>query len=524
MKLSCCTLSVGLLAVIIPMTASADSAALFGAYGGTAHPYMDQQIQLQSEKVTMTISRDNDHYQHGAVTVDYVFRNTSDTSVTMLTGFPERSDGDGKLKNFQASVRGKNVVVAYKKDDTYTDRPDEPSMQDGWYTYAMNFAPHEEVQVENTYEQDPWGGEGSIGYRATFEYILDTGATWKGTIDSVEVEINLTDDSLFDVSTLSPISPLSSNRWQVSDDWKKLSLTLLNIKPITADNIRISFDSRVNSSTPGCFWKVNSVDEENNPDDAVATSYKEIDRQFSFQPDDPNDPTNTAMEPEQRDMGYFPCEAFDGDSRSAWISGQQAGNPVLSLKSIPANRAFNALNILTGFRKDLSPSSYRDYSRPKKIKVSFFSPKAQEPAVSLVMDVPDNPQGSLLEFGRWIAYSETEGAKMDIKVIESYPGEKYPNVAIADVALQGIPKLLGENSNLAVGLNPIEETTDGAGNPDISLDTSRPADSGSALPELTGAHSPVSVVTSVSVYQILCLTEAIVIAVLGYVVFSKRRA
>ena len=522
MKISSVTLL--WLTILFPFTAYADSAALVGAFGGTAYPYMDQQIKMASEKVSMTIV--GNPGQHSVVTVDYTFRNTSDKTVTVLTGFPERTyfnGGDAKLTNFQAFVQGKKVEVTYRKNADMGDSPQNGPQELGWYTYPLSFAPHEEVQVRNSYESDPYGGEGSIGYRATFEYILDTGATWKGTIDTVDIEVNLKDSSLHEVATLAPLYTIS-NQWHISDDYKKLTLTLNNIKPTVNDNIRIFFDNRVhNSFVTGCNFKVDKVDDEDNPGVATATSFRPIDRNFSFQPGDPNDSTNTSMDSLQIDMGYFPCLAFDADPRSAWVSGNGDAHPVLTFKGIPTNRAFDAVNIIGGFRKDVSSASYQDYSRPKKIKLNFYRPHAQKETASLILNVPDNPKGSIIKFGKWVSYSETEGAKMDIEVLDTYPGKKYSNVAIAEFDLLGVPAQLSETSDLNIWLNKIETGSgSSSANPIISENNNFPPSSEANAPQLSVQSSSNSSGT-IGIFSVLSLIEAIAIVVIGYLLFSKKK-
>ncbi|MEI8229947.1 MAG: hypothetical protein WCG83_02300 [Candidatus Peregrinibacteria bacterium] len=516
MKLSTFVIFSAFLAIAIPLTASADSAPLFGAYSGTAHPYTDQQIQLQSEKVTMTILRNpppNDQEQHSTVTVDYVFRNTSDKSITVLTGFPERSEGDAKLKNFQATVNGKKAAITYKKDDAMIDRPNEPTMQDGWYSYTMTFAPHEDVQVRNTYEQDPWGGEGSRGYSATFEYILDTGASWKGVIESVDIEIILQDGTLYNVASVSPLPDRPYDQWRISDDFKHLSLTRTNLKPTMADNIRISFGLQSSYPVyPGCNDRVTKVEDQDHPEVATATSTKEIDRNFPFNG-------------EKIPWGFFACKANDGDSQTAWISGKQSGNPILSLKNLPAHRAFDSLYIIPGFQDDSVSPSYRHYARPKMIKISFFPPHALKPTAALILNIPDKApwNDSTYTLGKWITYGKTEGARMDIEVLETYPGEKYSNVAISEIGLLGVPEQLGEHSNLDVGISKIDT---GSGSTDSLVISENPrsiTSTGGSLPQLTVSSVSTPARMTLSLYPVIITIEAAIIIGLGYTLFRKKR-
>lgn len=305
--------------------AYADTGALLGAAGGSVAPYQEQIIKMDFEHVGMIISKGQYSERSAEVTVDYVLRNTSNKPVTVLTGFPERDyQGEGgELKEFRAFVEGKEVTTQLHTQDAtfYHAFSASADYTVGWHTYTLSFAPDQTLHVKNSYHQDPYGYEGSSGYGAYFEYILDTGASWQGAIDEAVIDIELKDDSLFDIQSLAPISNYPGNsQWTFSSDLKKLSLTLSDIKPTVNDNIVIKFDSAaVYNTFNGCPDRIEDVKDSDNPEAAIATSYKPIDRQLQYRLENTIPGFDPSFEP--ADIAYFPCKAADGDNRSAWISG-----------------------------------------------------------------------------------------------------------------------------------------------------------------------------------------------------------
>lgn len=436
--------------------AHADTGALFGAAGGSVAPYQEQNIKMDSEHVSIIISKIQFNERSAEVSVDYVLRNTSNKPVTVLTGFPERDyQGEGgALKEFRAFIEGKEVLTQFRAQDTtfYHNRATYTDYTVGWHTYILSFTPNQTLHVKNSYHQDPYGYEGSRGYGAYFEYILDTGASWQGAIDEAVVDIELKDDSLFDIDSLAPIYNYSGAQWTFSPDFKKLSLTLSDIKPTVDDNIVIKFDSAaVYNTFYSCNDRIEDVKDSDNPEVAVATSYKPIDRQLQYRLDNQTPEDNLSFEP--TDIAYFPCKAADSNKRSAWISGNlnalPGKNQVLTLRNIPVDRSYVSLYLLSGFitdsfANDKNHNLYRTYSRPKKIKLSFFASKDEtRPQKTLILNVPDDPKGTILPFNQWITAHGKE-AYINLEIVDVYKGEKYSNIAIAEVNLNGIPAVLQE--------------------------------------------------------------------------------
>lgn len=167
--------------VAYPSLAQADDGGIVNV-GGAAHLLRDQgEIRMVAETVTATVGNDR-------IEVDCVFRfQNLGHADTVLIGFPDRSDDFGYSKpmtSFRSWVDGVEV-----RCDTMTDADhvDDESWAYYW-TKRVHFAAGQTRVIRDHYLSSP--GQ-SFNLEQSFEYILETGESWAGTIGSAEIEVKL---------------------------------------------------------------------------------------------------------------------------------------------------------------------------------------------------------------------------------------------------------------------------------------------------------------------------------------------
>lgn len=163
--------------------------AAFGGRGADPMPMTNDAIEMVEEHVVLRADADKRHWD---VTVDFVFRNTSDEKVELTMGFPfVANDGEGDLAtptgakypeggepvvwDFRTWVQGDEVKV---RRERAAPNPRLPELHyDIVYLRDVTFAPGETVKVKNTYRH---GISESVMQDAWLEYVLRTGGLWKG--------------------------------------------------------------------------------------------------------------------------------------------------------------------------------------------------------------------------------------------------------------------------------------------------------------------------------------------------------
>lgn len=193
------------------------------------------QVRMLAETVTLTVLPDPSKPEAAIAKTeaDFTMRNLDSSDEKMQVRFP-LSFFDGSSNGFMeypeipsitVKVDGKGVPThremqpPFGEITTYTERQDIP-----WAVFDVAFPASQDVNVAVTYTVK------SYGYypHATFDYILETGAGWNGTIGSADIIVKLPyeanernslvqESALWDAST--PGATLSGNeiRWHYAD-------------------------------------------------------------------------------------------------------------------------------------------------------------------------------------------------------------------------------------------------------------------------------------------------------------------
>ncbi len=204
------------LAAAAPWSVRADDSAMNeGAYGpeprgGTAGE--ESIIRMESEQITVKFGRD-----HSDVVARFVFRSYKPKEpARQLVGFPdygaaneevERRDPQNKkgwdgnlnttgpLRDLHTLVDGKEVeskldygFVKISEDAGWTPGTPQDGVLMAWHTMWVEFPPDKDVVVERRYTANNGSMVGGI---EMFEYITATGASWRGTIGQMDVDVTL---------------------------------------------------------------------------------------------------------------------------------------------------------------------------------------------------------------------------------------------------------------------------------------------------------------------------------------------
>ena len=221
--------------------ALANDGAFYGR-GATVVPVTNAAIVMAKEDLHIrqggpTIGYYVDHWQ---ISVDYVFHNDSTTKQTVQMGFPEScvatpdnvdEDGNARctrwtIKGFTAQVDGKTVRTTIKKKGAKEPKGLLAGVNyDRVHTFSVSFAPGQKRKVQHRYTFE---GAMTSPFTSELEYILQTGALWKGAIGELNIQL----------STVGQFEQIESRsdfpkptRTMTEDGWTSRSWELKNYEP-----------------------------------------------------------------------------------------------------------------------------------------------------------------------------------------------------------------------------------------------------------------------------------------------------
>lgn len=268
-----------ILLVASPLPARADVAPPAPPPGANLAPGSEMtQVRMVSETVLIVVASNAPagSLAQARVTANFTMRNLGTTSESMAARFPlSASDGWGAFPEIQdVGVRVDGAAVS-------TRRTLGPEVRFGdelvpWAEFDVTFPPGRDVQIRVTYTLE---GYGEAPY-VLFEYILDTGAGWNGTIGSAELSVRLPyEASLQNVllgldSRVLGLGETSAGGFIIGNEARWL---LHDFEPTRADNLRVVM------VTPAAWLRI-AAERENtarNPNDGEAwgrlgRAYKDI--------------------------------------------------------------------------------------------------------------------------------------------------------------------------------------------------------------------------------------------------------
>ena len=195
-----------LLAVFVPWARADIGPAWTNPAGAGIDPgdRLSTQVQMESEKVTIKIEPferpvpnkydDNPGYHmRGKVTAEFILKNHGSKEEAYDVWFPLAAsvsnpvylqEVNEEIQDFKVWVNNKPVKKLTRVQAPALGLPDQ---QSAWAKWPMSFKPGEKITVRVTYTIYP-GGRRPF---ADIEYILQTGAGWKGKIGRAVIQILL---------------------------------------------------------------------------------------------------------------------------------------------------------------------------------------------------------------------------------------------------------------------------------------------------------------------------------------------
>ena len=394
-------------AISTPLICLADAASI-GGQGNTVKILDNNEIQMVEEVIKMVVKEkeigDEIKWNHiTEVDVVYTFKNTTNKSVSVKMGFPEKFEyeiaSDQKLNDFLAYDENGNAIDIIFRNS-------EEALTEGvnWYIYDVDFAPYEERKIQNKYWiiNSAWNSN-------HFNYILETGASWKDKIEKIDIEIKFEDEKLiYDVNHIEP-SNYVFNKTNNSIEWR-----LSDIEPTKNDNISVDY-SDFPDYGKGCWWCV----------------YSEQEKSFKRLIDEAKMSSSYLVED---DTGFYPFKAIDGDEKTAWVegvSGSGIGEWISNIYGglyLSKNKNYEKIKIFNGFgaNEDL----WAKNNRVKKLKIIY--PNNQEQIINLEdvfgYQIIDLPEIIRLE----------ERGYVKLEIMDVYKGTDFDDTAISEVRLLGL--------------------------------------------------------------------------------------
>ena len=390
--------------ILCPLICLADSASI-GGQGNTVKILDNNEIQMVDEVIKMVVKAkkikidEKIEWTRSITEVDviYTFKNTIDENVSVRMGFPEKFEinisPDEKLNDFSVYDENGNEI-----DVVFRNSEEAITKGTNWYIYDVDFAPYEENKIQNKYWiiNSDWNGN----YR--FNYILETGASWKDKIEKIDIEIKIENGKLiYDVGSIEP-SGYIFNEKNNSIEWR-----LSDIEPTKNDNIRVGYSNYPYIGKGGSQCDCATADEMS----TMSSSYLS-----------------------EGKVSYYPCMATDGDEKTAWvegIDGSGVGEWIGNLRNglyLTLTKNYQKIKIFNGFGE--SKELWKKNNRVKKLKIIY--PNSQEQ----VIELEDIFGYQIIDLSEIIRLKENGYVKLEI--MDVYKGTDFDDTAISEIRLLGL--------------------------------------------------------------------------------------
>lgn len=188
-------------ALIVPQSvARADMAPPMTPPGSTLLPGDEvTQVRMVSETVTLTVVKDPGDPEGTIARTQALFtmRNLGSSEERMRARFPlsfPNGTSDGyfnypEIPSISVKVDGRSVPTKREMQPPYEGAGPYETVRDEvpWAVFEVTFPPDTDVLVDVSYTATGYG----FYPQATFDYVLETGAGWNGTIGSADIVVRL---------------------------------------------------------------------------------------------------------------------------------------------------------------------------------------------------------------------------------------------------------------------------------------------------------------------------------------------
>ncbi|MCK4745090.1 hypothetical protein KAS41_03435, partial [Candidatus Parcubacteria bacterium] len=401
--------------VLSPLICFADSASI-GGQGNTVKILNNNEIQMVDEVIKMVVKEkemgEEIKYTNDITEVDviYTFKNTTDKSVSVRMGFPEKreeNDPNNGLKNFLTYDENGNAINVVFRDS-------KEALTEGvnWYIYNIDFSPYEKKKIQNKY----WIINSSYT-RYWFNYILETGASWKGNIEKIDIEIKLEDGKLiYDINRIEP-SGYVFNEKNNSIEWR-----LSDIEPTKDDNIEVNY-SDFPYRGKGCWW---------------CSGDKKFSELLEYQINEMKEISSSYLV--EGETGHYPYNAMDGDEKTAWVEGVDGSGIGEWISNSGGSRLlknmnYNKIKVFNGFGE--SKELWSKNNRVKKLKIIYQNNQEQ------IVEIEDVFGYQIVGLSKTIRLKENGYAGYvdniaKFEILDVYKGTDFDDTAISEVRLLGL--------------------------------------------------------------------------------------
>ncbi len=404
-----CIIFAGLFLLGVPAV-FADSANM-GGTGNTVEMMDSSEVQMVDEVITIDVFDGEKESEYGLVgngyvevEVLYTFENLTDEAVTVSMGFPEDCGYDCWMEDEDWVTYGGDLWESYKLFDfgaaeadggefevSFVNEMDADTEAMNWYLYDVDFEAGEEKRIVNYY----WLMPSSYKTGQWFSYILETGASWRESIESVDIYVNFNGDlSVFDVDQLSP----EGYEFDIFGDDGTVSWHFENLEPTEDDNISVSY---------------------------YPPSYGDF--LCAVMPEEYGDGDASSFLEQDGELMYYPCKSNDGDVTTSWVEGAEGDGIGEWVKvHLDEGKEYYFFDILGGYGE--SESLWEQNNRVKKLGITFSNGYSEEFDLE---DVFEKQKFSFADEVNGVSYA-------DLEILEVYEGTGYDDTAIAEVRLYGI--------------------------------------------------------------------------------------
>ncbi len=398
--------------LILVSTVFADSGSVGGS-GNTVQIMDNNEVQMVDEVITIDVYDGEKQSDYGLagrgyveVEVVYNFLNTTDSAVTVKMGFPEDCGWECWMDTGDWEPWGDELWESYKLFDfealdggssldiTFRNELEAETEYTNWYLYDVDFEAGEEKEITNTY----WMMPSFYKMGDWFYYILETGASWKGVIEQVDIYVNFHGDY-----TLYGVSDVSPSGYMFDVEANAIEWHLEDLEPTADDELYVLY-----ASPSEIDYMCLVVPEEGAEGDA--SSYL---------------PMEETSEGEV--LSYYPCRASDGDPLTSWVEGASGDGVGEWVRiDLDSEKAYYGLNIFAGYGE--SEDLWGKNGRVKKVRVDFSNGGSEE------FDLAD-----VYEYQDLVFDAPVSGLQYaDIEILEVYEGSEYDDTALAEIQFYGL--------------------------------------------------------------------------------------
>lgn len=405
-------------------------------YTGTVsvfEPSGTQSVRIMDELLTVDVGQKAAH-----VEVRYVLKNQTDKRTKVRFGFPveqltndresiefdpESEEQEKKKKkpvttpvdcrNYSVELAGKRVAAKFEGQPI---APDERFVGiRGWLVSEVSFAGGEEKTMTIRYDSDymqtgNYVSDDSVDEARVFKYRLSTGAAWDGPIERGRIVVRGVGVKPQDLEVLKPL-----NHFKKTDaGWEWV---FENLEPTLADDIEVQAVPEARSYGHR-FVTGGYVDN----DQTKPVTFKQVGKQWHVEHHNYAVKASSELPP-HADKTYK-ADNIRGTYEGVWCEGARGNGVGEWLELTPEiAQPLDSIEIVSGYAID--DELYSKNARPKTILVTLNDSHTFEARLS---DSKDEQLIPVMGYDQPVK-------KLRLTVKEVYPGSRYEDMCISDVAL-----------------------------------------------------------------------------------------